>query len=236
MNDHNLEDIIVQPNEPQGNTAKSFLTIIALAIVVLIVGIILTKTLIKNSEDESLSIEQNYSDNVSSDLDLEKNDELDDIDKELSLSNIIDDEPSTPPIDSDKSEKVAKSTIKTVDESKPSKKVEDNSPAVYVPSMKKVKIPESRYTEPEPTYKKPKAVTPIAQGNFYIKVGAYTKPISSRFLSVIKNNGFRYKITSPSSSGLKKLLIGPYNSRASANSALNQVQDRINKNAYIVKL
>lgn len=240
-NDHNLDDLIIDADEPTNNKAKSFLTIVALSIVVLIVAIILTKTLLKNAQDEALNFEQNYTENIAPELKLEKESDLDKIDDDkLSLSNIIDDETKTSKDDSAKDDKnsISKNTIETIDESKSKttpKVVNGDGPAVYVPPVKKVAIPKSVYTEP---VKQPKRYTPPPpedSGNFYIKVGAYSKTPSSRFLSVIRNSGFRYIITKPSSNGIKKLLIGPYSSRGSAQNALSRVQDRINKQAYVVE-
>jgi cell division septation protein DedD len=42
-------------------------------------------------------------------------------------------------------------------------------------------------------------------------------------------------ITTPSSKGIKKLLIGPYQDRAAVDSALVRVRDTINKSAFVVK-
>ncbi len=240
-NDHNLDDLIIAADEPTNNKAKSFLTIVALSIVVLIVAIILTKTLLQNAQDEALNFEQNYTESIAPELKLEKDSHLDKIDDDkLSLANIIDEETKVSLDDKDKDkdkDSVSKSTI-DIDESKvktTNKVANNDGPAVYVPPTKKVSIPKSVYTEP---IKQPKRYTPPPpedSGRFYIQVGSYRKTPSSRFLSVIRNSGFRYTITKPSSRGIKRLLIGPYSSRSSAQSALGRVQDRINKQAYVAE-
>ncbi|HFU77488.1 MAG TPA: hypothetical protein ENK98_04050 [Epsilonproteobacteria bacterium] len=79
-----------------------------------------------------------------------------------------------------------------------------------------------------------KKVVP-ATNSYFIQVGSFTQTPSSRFLSVIKNSGFNYQITPASSTGTKKLLIGPYPSRAEVDTALVRVRDRINKSAFVVK-
>lgn len=72
MNDHNLDDLIIDDIEPQQNQkAKSFLTIIALAIVVLIVAIIFTKIMLKTSNQEQLTLEQDETEMISPDLTLQ---------------------------------------------------------------------------------------------------------------------------------------------------------------------
>jgi DedD protein len=99
------------------------------------------------------------------------------------------------------------------------------------PKVKKVVAPQ---TKPTPTKKKkPKTVTSVSKQTYYIQVGSFSKTPSSRFLNVIKSSGFHYKITT--SGKTKKLLIGPYKDRASANTALVRVKDRINKSAFVVK-
>ncbi len=70
---------------------------------------------------------------------------------------------------------------------------------------------------------------------YYIQVGYFSKMPSSQFLSVIKRSGFDYLITPPNAKGNKKLLIGPYATRAEADRALVRVRDRINKSAFILK-
>ena len=73
------------------------------------------------------------------------------------------------------------------------------------------------------------------QKGYFIQVGSFTQTPSNRFLSVIKNSGFKYKITSPTETGMKKLLIGPYGTKSGADTALVRVKDRINKSAFVVK-
>ncbi len=75
----------------------------------------------------------------------------------------------------------------------------------------------------------------VTKNTYFIQVGSFTQTPSTRFLSVIKNSGFNYKITPTSSTGTKKLLIGPYGSRAEVDTALVRVRDRINKSAFVVK-
>ena len=68
---------------------------------------------------------------------------------------------------------------------------------------------------------------------YYVQVGAYRKKPSSRFISVIQNNGYKYIFTKPNRSGIKRLLIGPYNDRETINGVLIDVRDRIHKQAFI---
>ncbi len=100
---------------------------------------------------------------------------------------------------------------------------------------KKVKTAVVKTPKPVVT---PVATTPVPKSvsttKYYVQVGSFRTNPSSRFISVIKNNGFQYTIKR-ASDGTRKLLIGPYKDRASVNQALVNVKDRINKSAFVVK-
>lgn len=85
--------------------------------------------------------------------------------------------------------------------------------------------------------KKPVAAKPVhktvSTGSYYIQVGAYRQQPSTRFISVIQNNGYKYIMTNPDRNGIKKLLIGPFGDRESVSRALIDVKDRIHKHAFI---
>ena len=99
------------------------------------------------------------------------------------------------------------------------------------PKAEEVAVHETKPTPVEK--KKPEPITSVSGHTFYIQVGSFSKTPSSRFLGVIKSSGFNYKITTTGKT--KKLLIGPYKDRASANTALVRVKDRINKSAFVIK-
>ena len=71
MNDHNLDDLIIDNIEPKNRKTKSFLTIIALFIVVLIVAIILTRTLLKTPDNANLIIEEDTIELIAPELKLQ---------------------------------------------------------------------------------------------------------------------------------------------------------------------
>jgi len=110
---------------------------------------------------------------------------------------------------------------------------------------KKVATPVVKKPEPKakPVQKavvqKPVAAKPapsrVSTHKYYVQVGAFRSQPSSRFLSVIRNNGYRYTMTKPNSSGVKRLLIGPFEDKASVDSALIRIKDRIHKRAFVVK-
>lgn len=89
--------------------------------------------------------------------------------------------------------------------------------------------------KPPKTAAVPKERPKISTATYYIQVGSFSQSPSKRFLSVIKKSGFNYTITKATSKGIKKLLIGPYQTRAAVDSALIRVRDHINKRAFVVK-
>ncbi len=82
--------------------------------------------------------------------------------------------------------------------------------------------------------------TPISSmSGYFIQVGATAKSFpDSRFLQKIKNNGFDYIVHKVMVKGknIKKVLVGPYGSRAEARNDLSSVQTTINPSAYIYRI
>jgi len=290
MNDHNLDDLIIDNIEPKNGKTKSILTIVALLIVVLIVAIILTKIILKDPNAEQIAFEANNTELVSPELTLQSAAEPEPAKKEPELSNIIESALKAPaPV-----EEVAKETVEITKEVVPApkqpevkteaeeeklqqeyaevrkarvekekadaKKAEEATAAAKKEEMRKEeakkaeikkaemkkKAAEAAKPVPTPIIEKAKvrptgkpvnvpAAKPATSQTYYIQVGSFKQTPSSRFLSIIKNSGFNYKITSPTSSGTKKLLIGPYKDRKSVDTALVRVRDRINKSAFVVK-
>lgn len=287
MNDHNLDDLIIDDIQPnQSNKAKSFLTIIALAIVVLIVSIIFTKILLKDPKQDQLLFEQNETEMISSDLTLQsvtepegetseplassEEEELFDISKETVSQKVTEEVPA--PVTKETTEisetpqqsVVQELEVETEKEPAPARmpKAEEekatdildvaevSAPASIQPTAKeKVKSApqqtvrksaeeaiEKQKTKPANVLTKSQTVhaRQTRTGSYYIQVGAFSKVPSQRFLDRISQNGFAYTITNKSPRGLRKLLIGPYPDRKSAERALVKVKDRINKSAFLV--
>ena len=276
MNDHNLDDLIIDNIKPKSGKAKSLLTIFALLIVVLIVAIILTKVILKDPNETNISSEENNTEMISPELRLQNvTKKQEEAKEESKLSSIIEKELSEPvkapevkeivetaeepvqvqkteveepkaevtkpvnlKIEEAKEEVVAPQSVEITKEFTQSPPVPEVKPEIKVkpkveksPKVKEVVAPQ---TKPTPTKKKkPKTVTSVSKQTYYIQVGSFSKTPSSRFLGTIKKSGFNYKITSVGKT--KKLLIGPYKSRTSANTALVRVKDRINKSAFVVK-
>lgn len=268
MHDHNLDDLIIGSIEPESNKTKSFLTIIALLIIVMIVAIVLTRILLKTPDNNELAFEENITEMIAPELKLQETPKEAESKKEPSLSNMIESEITPPaPETKDPVEKVEpKETLSFSDtteedpeapavESKNSVTTEETDVAVketeedeeeetvqitqeYTHIPKKVEKPVEEIVAPAPIKKpviKPNVPKTISTQTYYIQVGSFTTNPSARFLSTIKNSGFNYTITDGGANGSKKLLIGPYQDKTSADRALIQVKDRINKSAFTIK-
>jgi DedD protein len=253
MNDHNLDDLIIDNIEPKNGKAKSILTIIALLIVVLIIAIILTKIILKDPATDELALEENLTEMVSPELTLQSAAKPEPVKKEPELSSIIENALKAPKVEETPKKTVeapkapeelpVKETVTKAPEKKPepAKAEPAKAPVKPVEEVKKEKKPvppaviEKAKERPAARPVNVPKPTPVSAQTYYIQVGSFTQSPSSRFLSIIKNSGFNYKITTATGNGTKKLLIGPYKDRKSVDAALVRVRDRINKGAFVVK-
>jgi cell division protein FtsN len=253
MNDHNLDDLIIDTPSGQGSKAKSFLTIIALFIVVLIVAIILTKIILKNPEQNSATLSETETEMISPELTLQStSDENQEEEKALSemIENKLGSDNSHYEVEAPE-ESIKQETV-TIEEPKkhePSPSVEpQTTPKTVAPkpqtavvdkAEKKeiVKIPVVKPVPQQPIVKHQPKPAPVqaVQEKFYIQVGSFSKmPNSnSRLINTLKKQGYRYRIIKIN--GMHKIMVGPYKSRPDVDKAILRVKDLINKSAFVVK-
>ncbi len=256
MSNNNLDDLIVE-EIPEKSKGKGILAIFALLVAVLVVAIIMTRMIINGDEENATVVkEPNQEDMISSELQFTPSDHNPKADKkELDqLSSILEDElTNKPPKDSKIPEPNAKTKSNKTEDIKPDTatvnsddvaepKVEEPKIDDDVPAEKSIETPhEAKRHEPTPKkhvqkHQRSEAATsrrvaqPSSRGNYYIQVGSFANKPSQQFLSVITRSGFKYKLKAG------KLLVGPYGSRAAAQSNLPKVKDRISKGAFIKKL
>jgi len=242
MNDHNLDDLIIDTPDHKGGKAKGLLTIIALFIVVLIVAIILTKIILKDPDQQSSVLEDNETEMISPELTLQEAVDDEEQDDEA-LSEMIKSEMDAPKA-SENIEEVAEETV-VIEEEKPvtipSKKTtpakEVKTEKVNKPVKKEiVKIPETTVKKTTPVTKtKPKpAPIKVNSEQYFIQVGSFSKmPSASRLISALKKQHFHYTVMNINN--MHKVMVGPYRSRAEADRAIVRVKDLINKSAFVVK-
>ena len=239
MNDHNLDDLIIDTIAPKNNKTKSLLTIIALLIIVLIVAIILTKTLLKGPDTDELTFEENMSEMIAPELQLQahptsKPTEVSRPKAEPSLSEIIEDKIQDPKEEISTLDTTINEILSPKEEEKPTTPEAVSKPEETKKTKKTKTIQPIVKEKKTQTLKKPKATK--LSGKYYVQVGSFkTLNPSERLLSVIQSSGFKYHISEPDSRGMKKLLIGPYQTREEIDKIRKEVRDRINKDAFVVE-
>ena len=264
MTDHNLDDLIIDTIAPKNNKTKSLLTIIALLIIILIVAIILTKTLLKTPHIDELAFEENMSGIIAPELQLQAQEEVKVTEvskpkKELSLSHIIEENEH---VKEDVKEKVIQDVNQPLEIKKDDTLVQTSNieEEIVQPAAKPVTEPIAEITKPtittkpkpktdvktaekKPTVKPSKEPTVISKvpqadssGKYYVQVSSFKSANpSSRLLTVIKSSGFSSHVSPADKTGYKKLLIGPYKTRADVDKARDIIRDRILKSAFVVK-
>ncbi len=249
--------IIDDSIKPAKNKNKGILAFIALFIALLIIAIVMTRLYIGENDQNTTVIVEKHEELISPELKLDVSDqdliadkkELDQLSSMMeetlinkakaSSGNLTDPAPSQEEqikpetiLPDETDEQVVKEPSqqesvqeKSVQEEQPQvqKSVELSAPVVKKPASKPVVKDKPKKTQPKKTQPK-KAKSPYS---YYIQVGSFSTQPSKKFLSVIKKNGFRYKLKKG------KLLIGPYSSDATARRDLAKVKNKVNKSAFI---
>ncbi len=245
MMGQDLEDLVIDENIRRDNKkGKGILTILALLIAILIIVIMMAKMVIGENEPNPVVKKTDEASLISPELLLDdedtNKDSKSDGEKLDDMTSLLDDKKSftkneikgdTVEVNDDsKDVKPEKEREKPKrEEVKKEKIVKEEKPKAQPKVEEKPKPKPVREKKVEKREEKPKNRS--SEGSYYIQVGSFSHKPSNRFLSVITNSGFSYKLHS---SG--KLLIGSYSSRTNANSDLPRVKDRINKSAFVIKI
>ncbi|WP_066159452.1 SPOR domain-containing protein [Aliarcobacter skirrowii] len=160
--------------------------------------------------------------------DLKENDSLDNLN---SIKEIVQ-EPKETTITNEDLDK----TIQKIEEKKsvaPVVKVEEKkAPSTQNEPKKSIReLVEGKSTQNSAT-KTVETTTSTSKG-FYVQIGAFKNRPDSAYLQKIKQNGFEYKIIEESN--LNKLLIGPYSSRANANTQMPNIKTKLNIQSAFIK-
>ena len=253
MNDHNLDDLIIDNLEPKNKKAKGILTIVALLIVVLIVAILMTSVMLDDSDSNAQTATETESEMISPELTLQNAGKVKKPQAEPKLNEIIEEELNKPVVKKKEVTAVvpvneSKTKVESVPEVKhdnvtkipvtakaaKNNKVEITHEFEQKSNVSSVPQTSNNSASTKAPVVKPAQATHTTHGiQYYIQVGSYRNAPSAQILRSIRNSGFSHKIFTKN--GSKKLLIGPYQSRSAVNTALVRVRDRINKNAFVVK-
>ncbi len=131
-----------------------------------------------------------------------------------------------------------KANVEQNTKTKPAKKDQnktDTKPATTTLKSETVKTADTPKSETKPTVKNTNVKKEQTNSEtYYAQVGAFSNKPNDEFISIIKKNGYNYKVVT-SENGSSKILIGPYEGKEKANTALAKIRDRINKSAFLVK-
>ena len=224
MNDHNLDDLIIGEPGSGSSGSKTLLSIVALAIVILIVGLILWALLFGSSNQKAPSA-TSPSQNQTQTLDpavtpLETgNNEI------LPLTPVSVKTPTSP---------VPQSKPKPKPAPEPAPKPTPNTTPATEPVKKPTPAQSTPITQTTPSV--PAGGQLIKNADkpiYYIQVGAFKNAPSPRFMEKLKNTGFTFitKITR----GTRRVRVGPYDSYQEAKAALPVVKQKIGVDGLIVK-
>jgi len=243
MHDHNLDDLIIDESiEPKQSGIKNLFTVVGLLIVLFVLGMILVKLYKTQSTPTPLTTNDNNVAFIAPELTLQTPSKPPKNTKEQNHLAITEEE-----MEENIEEKMDffSNHEKPLKQPFQEEKEEQTTPHIteqrveitqeYTQAPPQVRQPKEPIVTPKSYTPPPKAPAVVSSKRYYVQVGSFSATPSSRFLSVIRNNGFRYTITKANAKGLKKLLIGPYATRAEVDRVLKRVRDRINKQSFVVK-
>jgi len=251
-----LDDLIISDNlgSKKSNDSKNMLTMIGLVLAVLIGAILLTKTVLEEPQKPKIPLEENLTNSALVQADMNESNASD-----INESMMLESNTSTPAnedINTSVSEKVStpKTTVAPVVVAKKivEKTVTKEAVKKPLPVKEKVDTKTEVKTEKKDVNKTTTAKTEVktetktktvtenikkeqaTNETYYAQVGSFSTKPNDGFISIIKSNGYSYKVVT-GQNGSSKILIGPYSGREKATIALVKIKDRINKSAFLVK-
>jgi cell division septation protein DedD len=233
MNDHNLDDLIIGDPSPVGKKSKSLLAIIALIVIILLVGILLSKMILGTSEDEIKLSENNQTEFVSPELiPVDSNDNKK---KNSDLTPITKEKLPKPSKNSGTPVKTKpKKEVRTVaKKSESAKKTPAKKEPTKAATKEKVSQAEPSTKEPAKKQSKPSALFGEGKPAYYIQIGAFNREPNAKFIKKIENAGLKYTVHKNEKT--RRVRVGPYDSYAEAKAALTDVNSSIGIMGFVVK-
>ena len=224
MNDHNLDDLIIGDPAPAGKRSKSLLAIIALAVIILLVGILLSKMILGTSEEEITIADKNQTEFVSPELipvgtkEQKKKSDLQPIATEKLPA------PTKPQKHPMKKQEKKKKIIKVTKKTETIQKTEPKNTVQKKEAVSK---------ELKKTKSKPSALFAEGKPVYYIQIGAFNREPNPKFLKKIERAGLKYTVNKNEKT--RRVRVGPYGSYAEAKAALSDVNSSIGIMGFVVK-
>jgi len=236
MNDHNLDDLIIGDPEPGGGKSRSLLSLVALVLIILIVGVLLTKLIFSGPE------------------------ELDD-GKTTELTGLVKPAPSTRAPQSkaqpaepipDELKPITRENLPESDELKPIVPRRQTPQTSAKPVAKKPaprrQAPKTVTPKPKPKpqiktktkpaklfEKRPKTSpqTETVKRSYYIQLGSFKRMPDQKFLDKIKAAGYKPLIIK--TGNMIKVRIGTYNSYGEAKAKLPVIKEQLGIAGFVVR-
>ena len=226
MQDNNeLNDIILNKGGSSNSNKKIILAVATLGVILIIV-VMLMNSLTSNGTDNlpQTPIPPQPSTQVSQEMDNEPLFEEVEVTQEEPANDNLDAIAKKLKEESQEKPEVKKAPVEVVEEPVQLAKPEPKPVVVAKP-------------KPKPVAKVTQATTP--QGKYYIQVGSFSKySPNKKFLNSITSLGYKYtfhKVTKGSSS-YNKVLVGPFNTSATAKDARRVLRAKVEPGAFLVKL
>jgi len=232
MNDHHLDDLIIGDPGQGSRNPKGLLTIIALVVVIVIVGMILWALIFGSDTSEPTPTSSTSGQQVRPlDPSLVP---LDQAGREVTKPK-----PKVTPKPRPKPKPKPKATPKPKPAPAPvSKPAAQPAPA---PKPAPATPPAETLTAPTTPAPSPTTQTPAKKPTliktsdaiYYIQVGAFKRDPDPRFLQKLKDSGFTF--ITKKSGDMRRVRVGPYDSYEQAKAALPEVKSKIGIDGLIIK-
>jgi outer membrane biosynthesis protein TonB len=226
MNDHNLDDLIIGDPGYGSKNSKGLLTIIALVIVIVIVGMILWALIFGSDNSAPLAEPDTPTATQSRPLDPSL------VPLDAKPTHTPKSEPTPKPAPAPKPV-TPKPEPTPAPQAKPAPK-----PAAPQPVVKPSTPPPAAKPEPatEPAAKPAKDTELIQNANktiYYIQVGAFKRDPNPKFIQKLKENGFTF--ITKKTGDMRRVRVGPYDSYDEAKAALPTIKEKLGIDGLIVK-
>jgi len=229
MNEHSLDDLIIGDPAPAGKRSKGLLSMIALGVIILLVGILLSRMILGTSDDEVTLAQDNQTEFVTPELiPVEKQSPKE---PKRELSPIAKETLPTPEAKSKTvTTKPKKEATKVVQREKPKKSSVTTKPKPALSKPKTEQTTQKRVTK-QPA--NPKALFEKGKPIYYVQVGAFNREPNPKFLKKIETAGLQYVINKNEKT--RRVRVGPYGSYAEAKAALGDINSSIGIMGFVVK-
>ena len=239
MNDHNLDDLIIGDPEPGGGKSKSLLSLIALVLIILIVGVLLAKLIFSEPEEIGESEPTELTGMVKPESGVKEApkakpvEKIPDELKPIARETLPESEELKPITPVPTPETTAPRPTPTEEKSAAAEK-KTAKPSIEKRPKAKPKPKPKPKTKPSELFEKKKQAAPAAgTRNYYIQVGSFKRMPEQKFLDKMKAVGYEPIIVKTGK--MIKVRIGPYGSYGDAKAKLPEVKSKLGIAGFVVR-